>query len=203
MEPVLFLDPTPRPSEADATAAYPQHIQVGTDEHGDAIVVRPTTTPRRFYVAGDDEHAATAALVRDVNQCLAQGYDVYFVGAKNTLGNDQLHAIAGVVDATTDPAAFSRVVSRVHAVLRERQIRPTSEFRNERPVVLAVDNIGVLRRVVDESGVGGWDELDALLYDIASMGRACRVHVVFAGRDVPIDALDPDTLILFDRFDAA
>ena len=179
------------------------HLVVGTDEHGDNIVVRPTTTPRRFYVAGDDGHAATAALVRDVNQCLAQGYDVYFIGAKTTFGNDQLHALAGVVDATTDPAAFSRVVSRVHGVVRERCMRHTANAATERPVVLAVDNIDALRRVVDESGVGGWDELDAQLFDIASTGRACRVHLVFAGRNVPADALDPDTLKLFDRFGAA
>lgn len=182
---------------------YPRPLLLGVDDSGDTVEVEPRTAPHRYYGAAEPGDGATVALMNDVNQCLAQGYDVFYLGLKHEYGNTALAGTDGVVAASIDPSEFPGIVARVHAIVRER-VASAVPFggSHERPVLLAIDNIDLIRRaVLDSLDANRWDELGSQLADIMRYGRSTRVHVVAGGPgQVPADALSSAVRDIFRHY---
>lgn len=192
-----------RRDRAGAADDYPRPLLLGVDDSGDTVEVEPRTAPHRYYGAVEPGDGATVALMNDTNQCLAQGYDVFYLGLKHEYGNTALAGTDGVVAASTDPSEFPSIVEQVHAVVRERGASPVPFGGTpERPVLLAIDNIDLIRRaVLDSPAANKWDELQDQLADIMRYGRSTRVHVVAGGPDhVPADALSSAVRDIFRHY---
>lgn len=192
-----------RRDRAGAADDYPRPLLLGVDDSGDTVEVEPRTAPHRYYGAVEPGDGATVALMNDTNQCLAQGYDVFYLGLKHEYGNTALAGTDGVVAASTDPSEFPSIVEQVHAVVRERGASPVPFGGTpERPVLLAIDNIDLIRRaVLDSLDANKWDELQDQLADIMRYGRSTRVHVVAGGPDhMPADALSSAVRDIFRHY---
>lgn len=193
-----------RYGRATDSVTYPRTILLGVgDADGMDVGVSPRTSPHRYYGAAEPGDGATVALMNDVNQCLAHGYDVHYMGLKHEYGNTAFADTDGVVAASIDPSEFPAIVARVHAIVRERGASPVPFGGTpERPVLLAIDNLDLIRRaVLDGPATEMWDELAHQLSDIMRYGRSTRVHVVAAGPDrVPADALDSAVRDIFRHY---
>lgn len=182
-----------RSNRSGAAYDYPRPIVIGVDDSGEDVEVNPRTSPHRYYGAVEPGDGATVALINDINQCLAHGYDVYYLGLKQEYGNTALAGTVGVAAVSIDPSEFPAIVARVHAIVCERVAAPEPfDGPHERPALLAIDNLDLIRAaVLDSPAAEKWDELQGQLSDIMRYGRSTRVHVVAAGPDlVPADALD-------------
>lgn len=192
-----------RRDRACAADDYPRPLLLGVDDSGDTVEVEPRTAPHRYYGAVKPGDGATVALMNDVNQCLAHGYDVYYLGLKHEYGNTALPDTDGVVAASIDPSEFPGIVARVHAIVRERGASPVPFGGTpERPVLLAIDNLDLIRRaVLDSPAANKWDELQVQLADIMRYGRSTRVHVVAGGpAHMPADALSSAVRDIFRHY---
>lgn len=189
---------------ADAAEEYPCPILLGIDDFDEqSVEVEPRTAPHRYYGAVEPGDGATVALMNDVNQCLAHGYDVYYLGMKQEYGNTALADTDGVAAASIDPSEFPAIVARVHAIVRERGASPVPFGGTpERPVLLAIDNLDLIRAaVLDSPAANKWDELQDQLADIMRYGRSTRVHVVAAGPDhMPAGALSGTVRDIFRHY---
>lgn len=199
--------PAPKWEQYDRAGAaddYPRAILLGVDDfNGEDVEVEPRTAPHRYYGAAEPGDGATVALMNDVNQCLAHGYDVYYLGLKNEYGNTALEGTDGVVAASIEPSEFPDIVARVHDIVRKRVASPVPfGGTHERPVLLAIDNLDLIRRaVLDSPAANKWDELQEQLADIMRCGRSTRVHVVAAGPDhMPADALSGTVRDIFRHY---
>ena len=174
MDTIAFRDSAPNLQVRDRVAEnYPQPILVNYGEDNHDISVLPADTPHRFYQANEGTFGATTALVNDINQCLGYGYGVFCRGLKTEYGSKHLNDFAGIVRATTNPAEFADVVSQAHGIMQERYAAGDNEDNDTHPVVLAIDNINLLRRGVHNVGIDSdWDGLADHLYTTLFLEKA-------------------------------